>query len=416
MLLLGQLGRPARTYAQGRGGLSPRTELPSLDRTVQPGAALGTGQLPQPSYARAMAERVVAGLDTLAGNISRNSDELARLRQRLADAQGRKAHIESDRDHVLEDYKHGYFCSTCGRAMSEFPSQSAFWAHIADGASEGRHAVPATAQQTARKEAEFAAKLAEVQREIRSLNADIQAKELENRDGLDQMREGMALWKFACEMEPELLRASLAAAQSKDERDLSAARQQIAQLEARRKAAVGSSDRDALARVDEAIATWRQVAQRIEDASAVRYSEFLRDSTRAAETANKEYAAISGIVARTYGTPYLPNLPNMSLTLGKVTVFAGGTTAGAKFRFGSILQVGISTGAPDAATAETRQFIEIMGRLKLSGGYQTRYTPDGPRDGIVFDLDLSPPKGEAAPKPAPDKIEKRDRPGPLPPP
>jgi hypothetical protein len=417
MLLLGQLARPARTNAQGLPGGPSEGGLPLPDRPAQSASAFGTGQLPQPSYARAMAERVVAGLDTLGGNILRTSEELARARQRLADAQARKARIEAERDRVLDDYRRGYFCSTCGRAMSEFGSKGEFWAHIAEGAPQGRHAVPATARQTAQKEAEFTAKLAEALRDIRSSSADIQAKEQESQDGLDQMREGIALWKYACEMEPELLRANLAAAQGKDERDLNAARQQIAQLEARRKAAVGSGDRDAVARIDEAIATWRQVAQRIDDAGTLRYDQFLRASTQAAETANKEYAAISGIVARIYGSnPYLPNLPNFSLTLGNVTMFGGGATVGAKFRFGKILQVGVSTGAPDAVTAETRGFIELMGRAKIYGGYQNQFTPSGPRERTVFGLDLTPPKGEVAPKPAPDKTEGRDPQRPLPPP
>jgi hypothetical protein len=184
------------------------------------------------------------------------------LRRNIAQDKRRKAQIKQERAAVLRDYKTGYFCSTCGLAKSEFASDAIFWQHIAEDASEGRHAVPATAQQTAAKEAEYKSKLAAVDLRIQQAQRSIADHELENRDGLDQLREGVGLWQAATEMEQLLLRVAEDAAGTRDKKDLADAQREIARLTTKRKSAFGAGDRDTIASIDDALSVWQQVESR----------------------------------------------------------------------------------------------------------------------------------------------------------
>jgi len=380
----------------GSPAVLPRTNVVSF-------GSAATGDFPPASVARAMAQLALSGITAIAGQIQSNNRIIENLRTSLSDAEARKAQLERERPVVLADYRKGYFCSTCGRAKSEFSSEAAFWQHIAEGASDGRHAVPASAEQIAAKEADYRTKIAALDQQIQQARSQLAQKDRENRDGLDQLKEGTALWQTATEMEPQLLAVSEDAAQARDRKDLGDAQREIARLKGQRQSAAGS--KEALVRIDDALAVWQQVESRTSDQSKLRYEAFLRESTAAKETAIREYAAISGQLAN--ADPSLPSLPNLlsaSLPIGPLSVNSDGSTLGAKFRFGRIVSSGINASAPDAATTEVRAFLDLAGRLRLTTGWQTRYTPDGVQNGPIFDLTVTPPndkKPPLAPKPLP---------------
>ena len=139
---------------------------------------------PDPNVARSLAEKVISGLDGLSDTIHKNTQTIRQLKGRIAALSNDRARLEADRAKILDELKKGFYCSTCGRAKSEFASEAEFWAHIREGASEGRRAVPASSEQVKNKSAEFDRKLNAIQDEQLKCQSSIREKNSEKYDAV----------------------------------------------------------------------------------------------------------------------------------------------------------------------------------------------------------------------------------------
>jgi hypothetical protein len=377
----------------------------------QPGTSV---DLPDPGVARAMAERVVSGVDGLTDTVQKNHSMIRQLSSRISHCNAQIHQLTQEMKEVLEDYRQGFFCNECGRSKREFGSDHAFYAHIAENAANGRRAIPASPEKIAAKEQEYLNKIAAFERERQSASRAISEKRAENQEAWPQIQEGLNLWRAATAFEENLIYAREEAVKRQEAAAIKQAEQNIAKVEAERRQLLsqGPQDKATIDRLNAERSLWESVKRQAQEDAARRVSYYWHDMKTASENRTREYTRLSGALQRTneYGNAIrsqLNFLPSFTLPLDKVSVSFSPEFLGAKFKFGSLVSSGIRAGSPDATSTEVTTFLELFGRVKATVGWQTSYTPDGVMSGPTFGVSINPPNDK--PKVGVPKIEEKPR-------
>jgi hypothetical protein len=380
----------------------------------------GLPDLPPPSAARSMAERAKSAVDALASKIQSNIRIIDQQQNEISYCDARVQQLIREKEEVLRDYKQGMFCSECGRAKRQFENDAAFWAHIAENAANGRHAVPASPEQIAAKEKEYDEKIAALTSAMESKKAEcrqiISAKQAESKDAWNQIQEGINLWRTATTLEQSLLYAHEEGLKRKEEADIKEAQQGIDKVETERLRLMkeGPLEKVTVDRLIEMRTMWEQVKNRAKEAAAKRFSYYYSDLREAQETKIKEYNQINDLIVRAsqyqqYHPVTMGRLPAFNFSMGSVTASYIPDQLGLKFKFNSMVSSGLTATNGESYT-EVQTFLELFNRVQISVGWKTTYTMDGVLNGPTFNVNIKPPsdKGKVD---YPNRIDEKPKSG-----
>jgi len=381
------------------------------------------GDLPSPDVARSMAERVVSGVEQLTNTVNRNQSAIAKLDRLIPKLNRDIEQLKREMAQVMEDYRHGYFCSTCYKSMTELGGPERFRQHIAEGAAQGRHAVPATAEQKAAKENEYQDKIRGLEREMKSAVNERTEKLAENKYAWGQIQQGLNLWPFAVGFERDLIQAQEALTEQREKAAIHDAEQALAKVEAARAHLLqqGPQQKELLDQMNATVQTYRNVLNKARSDAQNRISTYWSDLKDWETRRIDQYGRMSGGLQKTeeYRSYNRMNfgdmLPNFTLDTAQAPVFKDIPVAngfkleyenrqlGLYFKFGSLADVKLSAGLTaggDEISTEVKTFLELSsklgGKARIGVGSKTVYGPDGVTTGTapVFETEktLKPKK------------------------
>ncbi len=336
---------------------------------------------PDPNVARSLAEKVISGLDGLSDTIHKNTQTIRQLKGRIAALSNDRARLEADRAKILDELKKGFYCSTCGRAKSEFASEAEFWAHIREGASEGRRAVPASSEQVKNKSAEFDRKLNAIQDEQLKCQSSIREKNSENKLAYDQLKEGIALWQAATSFEKTAISVVDELNKQKFQDDLSNAKNEISRLDRDIARWAKSGNPDEVQRLRDERAMWQQVHARLTEEAAARIDYYWQNIREAEAKQQTEFENISRYIQRTDDFLYSARLagdflPTLNVSVARVGISTNRDQLGIRFNFGRLAASGLDV-SNGAASQEVQAFLDLFGTLRLAAGWRTTYGVSG---------------------------------------
>jgi hypothetical protein len=342
-----------------------------------------------------MASRALSGIQTLADAVQKNQSMVDQLNERIRKCVVATKRLKRERDRVLNDYRLGYFCNQCGRAKSEFPSEAAFFEHIREGASSGRHVVAATPQQIAAKEQQYANELASINRDRQRAQRARDAKVLEIQAAWSQIREGLNLWQAATSMEDLLIRAKEQNIQQQKAAAIQNAQRMLDQVEARKRQilSAGRPDKTTLDAIQGAEDLWQRQLVRANKAAQRRFSTFASEIDAANQAKTRDYQQITEATGKilTYAEyirpPFgsLPDIGTVSMApiaivlpgADRVSLTVTSSQLGANFRFGSFVTAGLYGGEVNATTTEVTTFLQIFGAVR-----EVRYLIEHPTETV----------------------------------
>lgn len=378
--------------------------------------------LPSPDAARSMANRALSGINSLTDTVQKNLAMIRQFNQKIGELGAQIDALRKELVEVLEDLRHGHFCSTCGRAKREFGSDRAFWNHIAEGASSGRHAVPASAEQLAAKEKEYKDKIAGLERERSRLTAARNQKQWENQQAWDQIQQGIYLWQAAITLEESLLIAREEESKRQDAAAIKEAEQNLARVESERRRLLnqGPLSKETLDQLEAGRSLWQQVKSRAEEDATRRVSYFWADYKQGRETRIREYTQMTEYVRRTdeYANTLrglAGQIPGFNISLNQLTkdpilsrfsFSYSPEQLGVRFKFGSLVSSGLTAGETDATTTEVKTFLELFGKVQISAGWRNTTNPYD-FSGPTADINILPPKDK--PKLTDSKLEEKPK-------
>lgn len=373
--------------------------------------------LPEPTTARAMAERAKSGVDSLTDTVQRNQSMIRQLEGRVSNLTRQIQQLYEEMNNVLDDYRQGHFCSECGRSKREFTSEAAFWSHIAENAANGRHAIPAGPEKIAAKEKAYRNKIAALESERQSAQYTIGQKHSENQIAWDQIQQGLNLWRTATTLEHNLIFAREEAIKRRTQNTIKQALENLARVETELRHLMnqGPVEKAKLDSLNAERELWETIKRQALEGENQRVSYYWNELKVTNEMKVREFSQFSEYLQRTqeYGNVMrnlLRPLPSFSVSMSRVSVSFSSDQLGARFKFGSLVSGGISVGGIDATSSEARAFLELFSKVKFSAGWETRFTPDGVFTGPTFDVKLAPPKDGGGVN-YPDKIEEKPKKG-----
>lgn len=146
--------------------------------------------------------------------------------------------MRQDKKTSLEEYRQGLFCSDCKRSKTEVEKQdrTSFESHIAAGAKNGRRVIAATADQIAKKEAEYNNKISQLENSVDGKRLDcerINAQYLSATKQAQQKQQALA--EAAQQQQQQTAASNAKAAEAEKQKKQALAQQQaLAELERQR--------------------------------------------------------------------------------------------------------------------------------------------------------------------------------------
>jgi hypothetical protein len=387
-------------------------------------------RLPSDAEVDATVERAKSAVAAMADSVVQKQNAIAGLDNKVAKLNDDERKLRAELDRVLDDLRKGLFCSTCGRAKSEFGSDAEFWQHIREGAAEGRHAVAATKEQREAKERQYAARLAALDTERSQIATEREKAVAEMQSLYEGMRQAVEVWRVAAAARESFIIGREQEARANDARDLQKIDEQLRSLnDVQARPAPFSAE--ALAAADAHRRMLESMKLRINEDAAFRTRAYFGALAEAQKRSLDEYGEVVGSVRRTdpisqaftlLGNPVMPisvNMPFASVSSNDsgVSVAAFGASASlgpsgasAGISLSPVVTIKADTRMIDGVSMEVRAYAEILGRLRIGAINTTRYTPSG---GVLTEpsvfVDITPPKDPTSPKIEPVVIEEKNK-------
>lgn len=414
LAILAGLDGPSGAMAQT---IPPPHSLPSLS---DPSIGLSvhgarTGSEFDPSRARTMAGRAVAGVRELADVVEGNTRALNDLKERLAVCLQKIDQLLREKAVALAELEQGLYCSKCNRPKSriEREDREDFYVHIRRVNGQIIRAPQAVINDT-RNAYDHA--LQQLEQEKAQLQKTVADKERENLAAWDQIQQGLNFWRFCTTAEESMIQTAEERRRTDEANDIAQAMSKLDQIEAERArwrkegGVKGVGDQGTIEALDAAQALWQGIIQKTRAAQQQRISYEQQELDLARNTRQNEYAQLMGAIQRTsayssYTAGVFKNLPTLTVALGPLALTSAKEQLGFRFAFGTLtadmklsaqqagiyvglgtgLSVGMEAASTTPASAEIRGFFEYVekytkARVRTGVSSGTTWTPTGPVD------------------------------------
>lgn len=322
-----------------------------------------------PLKARLLADRVVVAVDQLATTIEHNRRTLNDLDSALAKAKERLANLPQERDRALKEYREGMFCSGCGQTRSQILAKGEQFPHA------GQTIVRATAEQLAKKAAEYDRLIAEAKKRCTDLNEIRDRTASEAGEAISDVRQGLQLWQAAVSFELNLRAQQELDAQDDVKRGLLIIDEQ--------EQFTSKSGKDSANHV------WGKLRADLQSKDAARTTSFWQQVHDAEAHAHSNYVKLCGRLSsiqteqdRASLFLALPPLPRLEVRTELFSLIVSPEEIGAGFRFGKVGSSGIRARLDrDAVSMEVQAFYEAY-KTRVGVFSRLDMTRLGPRHSI----------------------------------
>lgn len=361
----------------GIGAASTVAQKPEKQLISVGDVTTALSRLPQPAELIAKAESAANNIHNIFLSLESDKKRLERLDNSISDVNKQIDDLTAKRSEVLRDFQQGLFCSTCHRAMSEFPSAAEFWAHIQEGASEGRRAVPATQEQIDAKKKEFDDAMAALVAKKRSISNERQ----ELLDGMSvkwkDIQTGFTFWQTAISFAHEA-----ADYEGREKIDaIDAAINRVDTLRAKTTAVL-----DTLRTQDNPNPSSIAVAMQMRDAWKKESDALLSERSDALRTsaqvqqnledhANSQYGHLVSDMRSYEGIPDI-TLPALHISIDRVVVDTDPHSIEYRFRYFTGVVAGLRASTTETDT-NVQVFIDLASSYRVGVAYITSLTRNG---------------------------------------
>jgi len=275
--------------------------------------------------AAAMSARVVQTIAGLAKTTAEAKNRLDQTRARADELRRGIRPLERERDSLMEEYRHGLFCSGCGQTKSQIEAKGQRFPH------RGQSIVRPTEAQLAAKETETQRPVDRAIEQLRRAEAEIDKAAVDLKLGVQQIEQGQRLWRTAVSDHARVHRAAWSAQTDLMWARVNAATEALGLARDRERQAVTTAERAAASTDTSALAG---ALQRTEDRRLAIEDEARRQYSDHEATVRTERAALYAAL----NLPPLRTLVNPSALIGDVSPDSSRDGLGAYYLMGRLPQ------------------------------------------------------------------------------
>ncbi len=352
-------------------------------------------KLPDPGYARSLAQRAVSGLQQLANTLRQNTAMIDDLTKTLKGYDERLAALKQQKISELSEMRQGLFCTGCGRTRSDILTKDPSPAVFPHAGMRIRGATQEELTATAKKfDDQIRSLETEKFKNSPILSQAIFEKQRESEAAAQQIKEGINFWRMATTLERTVIEARDYAAEQSDERTIKDASDALNRIKRQLADKPGSLDPASVAGLEGYKKFWEQLILQTQEQGVDRQRSQWIHLQKAKENEERDYreivAAMRSIAPKPLVHPTVATiLQNIPLSRGSVSVSMRADTTGAhpvgidqvgfKFRFGKPLSGSLMVDTSDPIGMEIKACAELLGTLQVCMHRRTVFGPNGVR-------------------------------------